>query len=431
MSLKVCAIGGGSSYTPELIEGFINRYDKLPITELWLVDIEDGKEKLEIITNLAKRMIKKANLPIVVYSTIKREEGLKDADFVITQIRVGGIDARINDETICKKHGLLEQETNGPVGYFKSKRTIPVILKIAEEMLTYCPNAWLINFSNPAGIVSEALYKYSNNKKVIGLCNVPFNMHKTLADILKININDLKIDFLGLNHFVYGINIEHEGIDIKDKALKAFVENPVIPTMKNIAPIVWDYDLIKSIDAYPSPYHRYYYMHKQMLEEAKLKDKVRGEVVKEVEKELFVEYAKLDLDVKPKHLEQRGGAYYSDAACNLITSLYNDDHSIQIVNTKNNNTIVELDKDSAIEVSAKITKDGVIPISFNKINDNILYSIITVKNYEKLIIESIMENDDNKAILALSTNYFVNDYQKAKEVYNELLLTNEKLLKGV
>ena len=184
--IKIVTIGGGSSYTPELIEGFIKRYHELPVGEIWLVDIESGKEKLEIVGNLAKRMVKKAGVPIDIHLTLDRREALKDADFVTTQIRVGQLDARNKDERIPLSHGVIGQETNGAGGMFKAFRTIPVILDIDKDMSQLCPNAWLINFSNPAGMVTEALLKYGINKKVIGLCNVPIGMEKAVAGMILI-----------------------------------------------------------------------------------------------------------------------------------------------------------------------------------------------------------------------------------------------------
>ncbi len=179
--LKIVTIGGGSSYTPELIDGFIKRYDELPVTDYYLVDIEKGKEKLEIVGNLARRMVEKAGLPMKIHLTTDREEALKDADFVTTQLRVGLLDARINDEKIPLKYGVLGQETTGPGGFMKAQRTIPVLLDICKDMERLCPDAWLINFTNPAGIVTEAIEKHSNTK-TIGICSGANNM---LMDIAK------------------------------------------------------------------------------------------------------------------------------------------------------------------------------------------------------------------------------------------------------
>lgn len=163
--LKVVTIGGGSSYTPELVEGFILRYHELPIDELWLVDIEEGKEKLEIIAALANRMLEKANCPMKIIATMNREEALKDASFVTTQMRVGGLQARILDERIPISHGIIGQETNGGGGMMKAFRTIPIILDLVSDIERICPNAWLINFTNPAGIITEAIVNYTTFKK--------------------------------------------------------------------------------------------------------------------------------------------------------------------------------------------------------------------------------------------------------------------------
>lgn len=163
--IKIVTIGGGSSYTPELVEGFIKRYHELPVKELWLVDIKAGQEKLNIVGALAKRMVEKAGLPIEVHLTLDRREALKDADFVTTQFRVGLLEARAKDERIPLKYGVIGQETNGPGGLFKGLRTIPVILDIVKDMEELCPDAWLVNFTNPAGMVTEAVLRYTNLKK--------------------------------------------------------------------------------------------------------------------------------------------------------------------------------------------------------------------------------------------------------------------------
>lgn len=183
--LKIVTIGGGSSYTPELIEGFIKRHHELPIRELWLVDIEAGREKLEIVGAMAKRMVKAAGIDCDIHLTLNRREALADADFVTTQFRVGLLEARIKDETIPISHGMIGQETNGAGGMFKAFRTIPVVLGIVEDMKELCPDAWLINFTNPAGMVTEAVLQYGKWEKVIGLCNVPIISSKNEVAVLE------------------------------------------------------------------------------------------------------------------------------------------------------------------------------------------------------------------------------------------------------
>ena len=198
--LKIVTIGGGSSYTPELVEGFIKRYEILPVRELWLVDIEEGREKLEIVGGLAERMVKKAGVPMKVILSCDRREALKDADFVTTQMRVGQLEARIQDERIPLKHGMIGQETNGAGGMFKAFRTIPVILEIVKDMKELCPHAWMINFTNPAGMITEAVLRYTDFKKVIGLCNVPINMVNGFANMLEVSPERMTMEIAGVNH---------------------------------------------------------------------------------------------------------------------------------------------------------------------------------------------------------------------------------------
>ncbi|MCF7931221.1 MAG: hypothetical protein K9L02_06910, partial [Acholeplasmataceae bacterium] len=211
--IKIVTIGGGSSYTPELIEGFIKRYDELPIREIWLVDILEGEEKLNIVGALAKRMVEKSGLPIEVHLTLNRREALVDADFVTTQLRVGQLDARILDETIPPKYGMLGQETNGAGGVFKALRTVPVIYDIINDIKELCENAWLINFTNPAGIVSEAVFRYADFDRYIGVCNVPINMTNHFAEVLNVKAKELVPYFAGLNHMSYVLNVYHKNKD--------------------------------------------------------------------------------------------------------------------------------------------------------------------------------------------------------------------------
>ncbi|MDU9053250.1 MAG: 6-phospho-beta-glucosidase, partial [Clostridioides difficile] len=230
--LKIVTIGGGSSYTPELVEGFINRYEELPVKELWLVDIEAGKEKLEIVGNLAKRMVKKAGVDMKINLTLDRREALRDADFVTTQLRVGLLDARIKDETIPLSHGVMGQETNGAGGLFKALRTIPVIFDIIKDVEELCPNAWMVNFTNPTGIITEAVFKYTNFRRYIGLCNVPIHLKNDVAKLFNVESDRISMDFAGLNHMVYGLNVSLDGEDVTKEAIDKFVKADI--SMQNI-----------------------------------------------------------------------------------------------------------------------------------------------------------------------------------------------------
>ncbi|TMN21743.1 6-phospho-beta-glucosidase [Lentibacillus cibarius] len=421
--LKIVTIGGGSSYTPELIEGFIKRYDELPVKELWLVDVPEGNEKLKNVGALAKRMVEKAGVPIDIKLSLDRREALPGADFVTTQIRVGQLGARAKDETIPLKYGVIGQETNGPGGLFKGLRTIPVILDICRDIETLCPDAWLINFSNPAGMVTEAVLRYSNISKTIGLCNVPIGMRMGISEMLGVDVERVHIDFAGLNHMVYGLNVYLDGKNITDDVLNKLVSGEGM-TMKNIVNLGWEKDFIKALGALPCPYHRYYYQTSKMLEEEQ-KDYAekgsRAEVVQQLENELFELYKNTELSEKPKQLEERGGAYYSDAACSLINSIYNDKQDIQPVNTRNNGAIASIPAESAVEVNCVITKDGPRPIAVGDLPVAVRGLVQQIKSFERVSAEAAVMGDYHKALLAMVINPLVPSDSIAKDLLDEML----------
>ncbi|HBE9443693.1 cellobiose-6-phosphate hydrolase, family 4 [Clostridioides difficile] len=427
--LKIVTIGGGSSYTPELVEGFINRYEELPVKELWLVDIEDGKEKLEIVGNLAKRMVKKAGIDMQINLTLDRREALKDADFVTTQLRVGLLDARIKDETIPLSHGVMGQETNGAGGLFKALRTIPVIFDIIKDVEELCPNAWMVNFTNPTGIITEAVFKYTNFRRYIGLCNVPIHLKNDVAKLFNVEGDRISMDFAGLNHMVYGLNVSLDGEDVTKEAIDKFVKADI--SMQNIKAIDFNAEFVKSLGAIPCPYHRYYYKTKEMLEDElrEFKEgKARGQVVKELEEQLFELYKDEKLDVKPPQLEKRGGAYYSDAACNLISSIYNDKKDIQVVNTLNNGSIRDFKDEQAVEVSSVITKNGPKPISIGYLPDSVHGLVSQIKSFEVLAAKAAVYGDYESALLALCINPLISSDDLAKTILDEMLEAHKDYL---
>ncbi|MBC5629864.1 6-phospho-beta-glucosidase [Clostridium sp. NSJ-6] len=430
--LKIVTIGGGSSYTPELVEGLIKRYSELPVAEYWLVDIEEGKEKLEIVGALAKRMVEKAGVPMEIHLTLDRKEALKDADFVTTQLRVGLLKARAKDERIPLSHGFLGQETNGAGGLFKALRTVPVILDIAKEMQELCPNAWLINFTNPAGVVTEALLRYSNHKKVIGVCNVPIGMEFGAADLLGVDKSRITMDQVGLNHMVYGQRVYLDGNDVTAEVMEKMLNSDNSQSMANIAAMGWDPAFIKATGLMPCPYHRYYYKKRDMLEhelEEYKKGQTRAEVVMAVEKSLFELYKNVELQEKPEELSKRGGAHYSDVACEVISSIYNDKGTVLAVNTKNNGRLKMFEDESAIEISCKITKDGPVPV--DTVTDLPIFAqglVSQIKAFERLAAEAAYTGDYNTALLAMTTNPLVSDDAEGRKLLNEMLLAHKKYL---
>ncbi|WP_054948763.1 6-phospho-beta-glucosidase [Numidum massiliense] len=429
--IKIATIGGGSSYTPEFVEGLIRRYDELPVRELWLVDIPEGKEKLEIVGNLAKRMVAKAQVPMEIHLTLDRQQALAGADFVTTQMRVGLLDARIKDERIPLKYGMIGQETNGAGGLFKGLRTIPVLMDIAAEMQELCPDAWLINFTNPAGMVTEALLRYGAHDKVIGVCNLPVNVRMTIAKLLDVPYERVLIKFAGLNHLVYGLDVFVDGVSVMDQVIELLTNPDNQPNMQNIAPIPWEPSFIRSLKLIPCPYHRYYYKTKEILDE-ELKSfetgTTRAEVVKNIEAELFELYKDENLAIKPPQLEQRGGAYYSDAACNLIDSIYNDKGDIQTLNVRNDGAIADLPHESAVEVNCVVTKHGPQPLAVGNLPVAVNGLVQHIKSFERVAAEAAVTGSYEQALLAMSINPLVPSDELAKRVLDDLLEAHKEYL---
>lgn len=418
--MKIAVIGGGSSYTPELMEGIINHKDSLPVTEVVLIDIPEGEEKVSINTAFAKRMAEKAGLPISVRYTLDRREGLKDASFVIAQIRVGGLDAREKDERIPLKYDVIGQETTGPGGFFKALRTIPVMLSICRDMEEVCKDAWLINFTNPSGIITEAILK-NTRVKCIGLCNVSINMRYDAAERLSVSPDELDCRFIGLNHLSVMNHAYYQG---KDRILDAVSVENTESVVKNIQKDAEMDAVAKELGCLLSPYMQYFYTEKEALQHEKMEaiglTGTRAAQVKEVEKNLFECYKDINLREKPAALAKRGGARYSMAAICLIDSIYNDTNDVQVVDVFNNGIIPQLPDDVVIEVNCRIGRNGAAPLA-SDVPASVLGLIGQVKAYEEYTIEAAITGDRNKALIALLNNPLIHDVRDAKGILNELL----------
>ncbi len=407
--LKITVIGGGSSYTPELIEGLLQRKDELPIGELWLVDIEEGKEKVEIIAGLARRMIAKAGLNIRVETTLERKPALQGADFVCSQFRAGCLEGRIRDERIALKYGMIGQETNGLGGFSNACRTIPIALQICKEMEQLCPDAWLLNFTNPSGMVMEAILKHSK-VKAIGLCNVPVIMQKGVASLLNVDEQQVIMQVAGINHMIWARQVLLDGKDRLADIVQQVVagNDPLVPS--NIPPFAWPKDLLTNMGMIPCAYLRYYYMSddimQQELQEAN-GEGTRAEVVKELERRLFAIYRDQNVNYKPKELEKRGGQYYSEAACELMTSIYNDKRTLMHINTRNNGAIAGLPDDCVVEVTSMITKSGPLPLNVAPFPQDTLRLLQLMKEFEILTVDAAVSGNLNDAKRALILNPLV------------------------
>lgn len=411
--LKLSVIGAGSTYTPELIEGIIIRKDSLPVTDLVLMDIND--EKLQIVGGLCKRMIEKAGLDTKVVFTKDLTEALKDADFVLCQIRVGQLACRLLDEKIPLKYGLIGQETTGIGGFFKALRTIPVMMDITKQMERLCPDAWLINFTNPSGILAQALQNYSKIK-TIGLCNVPINMIAGLEKAL--GEKDLDVEYVGLNHLSFITGVKKGNKDLLKEALEQGNKGQ---GMKNIPTQGFSKELIQTIGAIPSPYLEYFYYKEDKLQHLLKEKKCRAEVCMEIEKILLTMYRDENLSVKPKELERRGGARYSEAAISLVDAIYNDKKEVHVVNILNQGALEFMEDDDTVEISAVVGKNGATPIPVRNFkNRHVMELMRTVKAYERHTVLAALNGDEKEAIQALLIHPLVGDYHKAVACFQEM-----------
>lgn len=428
--VKIVTIGGGSSYTPELMEGFIKSYQDLPIREIWLVDIEDGKEKLEIVGALAQRMWDASPYDVKVHLTLDRREALKDADFVTTQFRVGLLDARIKDERIPLLHGMLGQETNGAGGIFKAFRTIPVIGQIIEDMKELCPNAWLINFTNPSGMVTEAAIKHFGWERCIGLCNVPTISMMAEPRLLGKDLSELTYRFAGLNHFHWHKVYDRDGKDLTPELID-HINEAGGGTPVNIYQAPFPLELLHSMNLLPCGYHRYYYQKQAMLDHALEEFQqggTRAEQMKQTEKELFELYKNPRLHKKPVQLSKRGGAYYSDAACECIRAIYNNSKMHMVVSTRNNGAISCLDDDSIVEVSSLISATGAQPLAWGPMPSAEKGWLQMMKAMEECTIQAALTGDYGLALEAFVLNPLVENNAETQRVLDELLVAHEKYL---
>ena len=428
--LKVVTVGGGSGYTPELIDGFIRRHDELPVSEYWLVDIEAGEEKLAVVGALAQRMVKKAGIDMTVHLTTNPQEALAGADFVTTQIRVGQLAARIQDEKIPLRYGVLGQETTGPGGFMKAQRTIPVLLDLCQNMETLCPDAWLINFTNPAGIVTEAIAKYSPIKS-LGICSGANSMMRDIAGAYGVEREDVYARIIGLNHLIFADRIAVTGQDFTADFIEKLAQGVGSNTLKNIPDLGLPAEFIRSLKLYPLSYLKYFYMNREMVEHEinELQHGgTRGEQSLVIEKSLFELYRDPNLCEKPAALSARGGALYSDTACSIISSIYNNKREIHVVNVPNQGTTPDLPDDAVIETNAMIDSLGAHPLAYGRLPTSVRGLIQSVKAFEELTVEAAITGNRQTALLALSAHPLVPSVDIAEKILADYLAANRDYL---
>lgn len=424
-ALKIAVIGGGSTYTSELIEGCLHARDEVPVGEIWLMDI--NPTRLEILGAFAQRMVNTAGASIQISTTADRQAAIAGADFVISQFRVGGMESRNQDIRLGLRHNTIGQETTGVGGFAKALRTIPVALDVCRDMRALAPSAWLINFTNPSGLVSEAIMKYGG-VKVIGLCNVPITMKMMIARAMRWDAARVRLDYVGLNHLGWVRHVYLDGEDRMDQVLGKIDFFLRLPIVSRLAGKYFDRELIQALRMLPSPYLRYYYNTAQVLEEERRAKKNRAEVVMELEQRLLERYKDPRLKRKPRELGQRGGAYYSTAAVQLISALHNDAGDEQIVNVRNGDCIADLPPDAVVEVPCVIHKDGARPLPVGHVEPVIRGLMQAVKTYEQLAVEAAVHGDRRMAFQALLAHPLIRQADLAKALLEDLLVVNHQFL---
>lgn len=427
--LKIVVIGGGSSYTPELIRGFIERAHRLNIGEVALVDIETGKEKLQIIQAFADKAFKKNNLGTIVTAYLSPEEALQNADYVITQIRVGGLSMRALDESIPVKHGFIGQETTGIGGFMKGLRTIPVIVDLAHLMEKHCPNAWLINFANPSGAVTEAVLKHTTIKTA-GLCNVPINMQREIASLLHLPKEALQYDFSGLNHLCFVTDVRFEGNSLMNTVIEHSAElGTIVSNIETGAP---DIEWLTLMGALPSPYLEYYFDTQAQLKKQtsaiESGEGSRAEQVMKTEKRLFDVYKNNTLDSNIDILEERGGSMYSEAAVSLIESLEGHNDAFHVLNVQNENINNHLPANAVIETTCYVSKNT-IQLMSSKAYPAIFSGLVqSVKAYETLMVEAALTQSLFTAKQAWLAHPLNQNHENSLALLSEMLIANESYI---
>lgn len=415
---KIAVIGGGSTYTPEFVDGFIQHRDEVRVEEIALHDID--AERLEIVGGLAERMVRHAGLETRITRTTDRRAAVEGAAFVISQIRVGGMAARIQDEKIPLKYGVIGQETTGPGGTLKAWRTIPVTLEIARDVERYAPDAWYINFTNPSGIITEALLKYTN-VRAVGLCNNPINFTRLIAGLFGVSDGEVFLEWVGLNHVNWIRRAYVRGRDVTPELIERVArgEMPAYP---------FDGELVQALGVLPTWYLQYYYYPDRKVAEMQTAGKTRGETVAELERELLGKYADPNLVVKPPELSWRGGALYSEAAVRLILSLVLDRRDVQIVDVRNGGAIPDLPADGSVEVPCVVGAHGVIPLRMGPLPEAVRPLCQTVKAWETWTVEAGVTGSRRAALLAMLTNPLVPSADVARRLLEEMLEANRTYL---
>jgi 6-phospho-beta-glucosidase len=413
MGIKIAVVGAGSTYTPELVDGIARRSTRLTADELALFDIDPTR--LEVVGGLAQRMLRRGGWSGRLNVTGNRAEALDGADFVLIQLRVGGQQARLVDETLPNRFGAIGQETTGPGGFAKALRTVPVLLEIAEEVARRsAPDAWIVDFTNPVGIATRALLDQGH--RAIGLCNVAIGLQRRFAERFGVEPGQVELEHVGLNHLSWERAIRVDGVDRLPELVATDADG--LGEMVGVPG-----EIVRTLGAVPSYYLRYYYCTDQVLNEQR-NGHTRAQEVMDIERDLLELYRDPKLDTKPELLEHRGGAFYSEAAAMLIASLHDGRGDIQVVDTYNTGALPDLPDDVVVEVPARITRDGAEPLPIAPLAVDMHGLVEAARGYEELTIQAAVSGERRTALRALAANPLVTDWQMAQEMLDALLEAN-------
>ena len=417
MGLKIAVVGGGSTYTPELIEGFVRRAARLPIDELVLLDID--LERLDVVGGLAQRMLDRLDWVGRLTLTGDRDRAIDGADFVLVQLRVGGQATRLVDETLPPRFGVIGQETTGAGGFAKALRTVPVVLELAEIVgRRAAPGAWIIDFTNPVGIVTQALLDHGH--RALGLCNVAINIQRTIAERLGVGMDDVALEHVGLNHLSWERAARVDGVD----RLPELLANDADWVADHVGLPV---ELIRTLGAIPSYYLHYYYETARVVAEQR-DGHTRAQDVIDIEARLLDMYRDQGLAEKPALLADRGGAYYSEAAAQLIASLHDGAGDVQVVDMRNDGALPDLPDHAIVEIPARIDRDGAHALPLAPLAPEMRGLVQAAKAYEELTVEAACSGDRRTALRALIANPLVGEWAIAEPLLAALLEANRSHL---
>ncbi|HEX3781173.1 MAG TPA: 6-phospho-beta-glucosidase [Pseudonocardiaceae bacterium] len=418
--MKLVVVGGGSTYTPELVDGIARLADTLPVSDMVLVDPDE--HRLDRVGGVSARIMSAYGHPATVRTTTDLDEGLDGAGAVLLQLRIGGQAARHRDETWPLTCGCIGQETTGAGGLAKALRTVPVVLDIAERARKLAaPGAWIVDFTNPVGIVTRALLDAGH--RAVGLCNVAIGFQRRLAAKLDVDPNRVSLGHVGLNHLTWERSVSVDGVDVLPRLLAEhgdYIADDIgLPV-----------EVVRELGVIPSYYLRYYYAHDLVVDEQR-GEPTRAEVVAGYEKELLDMYADPTLNKKPELLAKRGGAFYSEAAVALLASLVADTGDTQVVNLRNNGSLPFLPDDAVIEVPATIGANGPVALPIAPVDPLYAGLIAHVTGYEELAVAAAVNGSRDRVFRTLLAHPLVGQTDIANRLTDRLLAENHTYLPWV